>query len=296
LRATAKLNAIRNWRFAMIRTLVLIGALAGVLLHALPAQAQRVFVSGGGSDSNPCTFAQPCRTFAQAFTTAPTNGEIDVLDPAGYGPLTITHGISIQAHGFGGITQATSGGTAITINAGSSDAITLNGLLIDGGGMVTQRPYNNGIVINEAGSVQILNSVIRHFGGEGVDFTPSNSPSNLLVLDTVLSDNGEGIDIDPANGQNIATATLRRITANNNVIGVNAVGQGVLAMISNSVFSNNDVGVSVSTGCTIWLGKSVVSGNTQIGVQAAGATNSYGNNAINDNASNTGSLTPAPLR
>ena len=28
-----------------------------------------------------------------------------MLDPAGYGPLTITKGISIQAHGWGSITQ-----------------------------------------------------------------------------------------------------------------------------------------------------------------------------------------------
>ena len=41
-------------------------------------------------DTNPCTESQPCRTFQQAYKTAPANGEIDVLDPAEYGPLTIT--------------------------------------------------------------------------------------------------------------------------------------------------------------------------------------------------------------
>jgi hypothetical protein len=62
---------------------------------SMPAQAQRVFVSGLGLDSNPCTVTQPCRSFQHAHDTVAANGEIDVLDPAGYGPLTITHGISI---------------------------------------------------------------------------------------------------------------------------------------------------------------------------------------------------------
>src|ERR1700686_2753361 len=116
-------------RFAI----VIAAALAfAATLSAAPAQAQRLFVAATGSDSNPCTFVAPCRTFQQAFGTAPAGGEIDVLDPAGYGALTINKAISIQAHGFGGIT-ATSG-LAITIAAGSTDAITLNGLLIDGAG------------------------------------------------------------------------------------------------------------------------------------------------------------------
>src|SRR6516225_10395667 len=99
-----------------------------------PAQAQRVFVAATGSDGNPCTFASPCRSFQHAHDTAPANGEIDVLDPAGYGAVTITKAISIQGHGYSGISVA-SGATGITINAGSSDAITLNGLLIDGSGV-----------------------------------------------------------------------------------------------------------------------------------------------------------------
>ena len=64
-------------------------------LHAAPAQAQRVFVSATGSDGNPCSFASPCRTFQHAHDVASANGEIDVLDPAGYGAVTITKAISI---------------------------------------------------------------------------------------------------------------------------------------------------------------------------------------------------------
>jgi hypothetical protein len=110
---------------------------------SVPAQAQQVFVSGHGLDTNPCTVTQPCRTFQQAYNTVAANGEIDVLDPAGYGQLTITHGISIQGHGFGGITAVS--GTAITVSATTSDPVTLNGLLIDGGGSGEAVVGNSGV-------------------------------------------------------------------------------------------------------------------------------------------------------
>src|SRR6516165_7290011 len=97
-----------------ITCLTLFAAILIGSLHVNPAQAQRVFVSATGLDTNPCTFASPCRSFQHAHDVAAANGEIDVLDPAGYGPVTITKAISIQGHGFSGITVA-SGGTGITI-------------------------------------------------------------------------------------------------------------------------------------------------------------------------------------
>src|SRR5215510_642454 len=97
-----------------------------------PAQAQptRVFVAAQGSDSNPCTFALPCRTFQHAHDVVAAKGEIDVLDPAGYGALSITKAISIQGHGFAGL--AVTSGNGISISAGANDKINLRGLLIDG--------------------------------------------------------------------------------------------------------------------------------------------------------------------
>src|SRR5262245_44227067 len=105
-------------------------ALAMVWAHVVvapvtPAQAQpaRVFVSAQGSDSNSCTFAAPCRTFQHAHDMVASGGEIDVLDPAGYGSVAIGKAISIQGHGFGGISAPS--GTAININANASDKINL---------------------------------------------------------------------------------------------------------------------------------------------------------------------------
>ena len=105
-------------------------ALAGVL-YAAPAQAQnaRSFVSGHGLDTNACTLPAPCRTFAAALLVTNASGEIDVLDPAGYGALTINKAISIVNDGVGtaGVIVPSSG-TGITINAGTNDAVSLRSL------------------------------------------------------------------------------------------------------------------------------------------------------------------------
>ncbi len=43
----------------------------------------------------------PCRTFAVALIRTSAGGEIDVLDPAGYGAVNITQSISIVNDGVG---------------------------------------------------------------------------------------------------------------------------------------------------------------------------------------------------
>ena len=112
---------------------VLAVALAG-MSNVDPAAAQaRVFVGAQGSDSNACTFTAPCRTFQHAHDVVAAGGEIDVLDPAGYGSLIIFKSISIQGHGYAGI-SVPHNGIGVFIVAGSTDIISLNGLLIDGGG------------------------------------------------------------------------------------------------------------------------------------------------------------------
>src|SRR5450759_891694 len=101
----------------------IIAAFAVVLalasFSAPPAQAQnaRSFVSGHGLDTNACTLAAPCRTLAGAFLATNAGGEIDVLDTAGYGALTINKAISIVNDGAVASVLVPSGGTGLTLNA-----------------------------------------------------------------------------------------------------------------------------------------------------------------------------------
>src|SRR5262245_37516974 len=185
-------------------------AIAG--LNAVPAQAQptRVFVAAQGSDSNPCTFAAPCRTFQKAHNTVAADGEIDVLDPAGYGAVTITKSIGIQGHGFSGV-SVTGGVTAITITTGTaSTRVSLRGLLLDGVGV-----GNHGITINSAGRVDVQECAIRNFTGNGINFQSSVGGTLAVLNSYITSNSGSGILFQPtASGTAVVSGSY--LTANSN--------------------------------------------------------------------------------
>jgi hypothetical protein len=63
------------------------------------AQATRTWVSGVGDDANPCSRTAPCKTFAGAISKTAPCGEISVLDPGGFGAVTITKSITINGTG-----------------------------------------------------------------------------------------------------------------------------------------------------------------------------------------------------
>src|SRR6516225_11731166 len=95
------------------------------------AQATRTWVSGVGDDANPCSRTAPCKTFPGAISKTAPGGEINVLDPGGFGAVTITKSISITSVGFeaGVLVSGTNG---VVVQAGASDVVTLRGLNMDG--------------------------------------------------------------------------------------------------------------------------------------------------------------------
>src|SRR5690348_9026429 len=96
--------------------------LQGLLASSAFAQATRTWVSGVGDDANPCSRTAPCKTFAGAISKTAAGGEISVLDPGGFGTVTITKAITINGEGnLAGIISA--GGNAIVVNAGVNDKI-----------------------------------------------------------------------------------------------------------------------------------------------------------------------------
>src|SRR5262245_45938397 len=122
----------------MTRTRVLINTCAAFVLclfcsSLVQAQATRTWVSGVGDDANPCSRTAPCKTFAGAISKTAAGGEINCLDPAGYGAVTITKSLTIDCHYTeGGILASTVNG--IIINATSTSKIVLRGLDINGDG------------------------------------------------------------------------------------------------------------------------------------------------------------------
>jgi hypothetical protein len=308
--------------------IVAVGLALAAALTAAPAQAQnaRSFVSGGGVDGNPCTRVAPCRTFAFAITQTNASGEILTLDPAGYGGLTIDKSISIVSSlGVGGVNMLTAG-NAITINAGATDIVSLRGLTIDGLGI-----GSNGIVFNTGASLTVENSVIRGFTGVGIWFFPT-AACKFSVSNSLVADNGaSGIAVN-ASGSGAITGVLNRDEMNNNgrngiVLNGSASTGIVYVTVSDSVATNNGFATpgfagfyafsalnqapttlvlvrSVTAtnqygllargqGATVRLANSAVTGNTSgWQIDNGGVAQSYGNNSIDGNGTNTGSLTP----
>src|ERR1700710_1591569 len=135
-----------------MRRIALLALVAGLVpfMASAPASAQatRTWVSGVGDDVNPCSRTAPCKTFAGAISKTAAGGEINCLDPAGYGGVTITKSLVIDCHFTEG--GALAGGNGIVVNALSTDVVVLRGLDIFG-----VNPPSNGVHILAAAAVPI---------------------------------------------------------------------------------------------------------------------------------------------
>jgi hypothetical protein len=219
---------------------------AQLTVNAQGPPATRAFVSGKGIDNGDCPLAAPCRTFAYAITQTNAHGEIAVLDTADYGPVTINKSISIVNPG--GIEAAASalvGGTAVTINAGTSDVVALRGLTIEGAGS-----GQNGIVLNSGGNLEIESCFVRGFTGDGIDLGPTGT-TVFRIANTVVSDNGgNGILIVPQ-GTGTAQGVIDNAVAHNNgsngivASGSATTGAVITATITNSIVSGHAGGVGI---------------------------------------------------
>jgi hypothetical protein len=253
-------------------------AFAAAFPSSALAQATRTWVSGVGDDANPCSRTAPCKTFAGAISKTAVGGEIDVLDPGGFGAVTITQSVTINADGVtGGV--LVSGTNGITINAGSTGHVTLRGLDING-----LSTGLNGVQVLSAASVRIELSRIYGFTLNGVDFEPTNPGARLLVQSSEIYDNnGDGVAIAPQAGATTVSATLRQDEIDGNTCGVVA---GAFGLAASPNFSTNCGMNSTGTGRTamVLTARSDLFGNS-VGVESVGAlaTNNISGDTVSGN-------------
>src|SRR5438045_9744568 len=117
------MKTARNLKTWLICISLLVGAAS---LHA----QTRTWVSGVGDDLNPCSRTAPCKTFAGAISKTAEGGEIDALDPGGFGTLTITKAITIDGThgaGFGSVLNSSTNGFNVNITSGThiNDAVVI---------------------------------------------------------------------------------------------------------------------------------------------------------------------------
>jgi len=270
-------------------------AAAAVALLVLPSaafgQATRTWVSGVGDDANPCSRTAPCKTFAGAISKTAARGEINVLDPGGFGAVTITKSITIKARGsIGGV--LTSGTNGIIVNAGANDRVTLLGLELNG--LANNSP--NGVRVLQVGTLRVQDTEIFGYNFAGIDFEPSNANARLVVTDSEIFNNyaggttGTGVVVQPS-GSGTAKATIRGTSLDNNIYGVVVAGttQTASALISDSSITNSDQMGVLSNGATalVRLSSTDVTDNL-IGLAIGNSAQilSFNNNRIAGNGTN----------
>jgi hypothetical protein len=278
------------------------------------AQASRTWVSGVGDDANPCSRTAPCKTWAGAISKTAACGEIDALDPGGFGAVTITKSITLDGTGtFASILASLVNG--IIINAAATDVITIRGISINGfcNGI-------SGISILQAKTVNVEDCVIFRFNtGNGITSTDNNG-LKLNVRNTVIRDNtNDGINVLAA-AAGRAFVTLSNVSLNGNANGIHArsgtvvtaeecsfsgnTGAGVFAdntvggsfaviRVNRSQVNGNGTGVQAGSGAgvassVVEISQNLINFNTGNGVsvQAGGSVETFTNNDIQGNGTN----------
>jgi hypothetical protein len=213
-------------------------------MPAANAQATRTWVSGVGDDVNPCSRTAPCKTFAGTITKTAAGGEINCLDSGGFGGVTITKAITIFCRGVtGGVL-----GAGITVVAGASDKVVLDGLDFEGVGGGT-----TGVQVSSGAAVYILHTSIRDYPQNGVNVTSSTSGTRVFIRDSFIENNGGG-------GVNVHGSVPNSASIVNTLID----GNGAYAI---QVNTSND---------TIAIANSVLSGTSVAISNAGGAVSSFG--------------------
>jgi hypothetical protein len=259
-------------------------ASAATFGYATPAAAQatRTWVSGVGDDVNPCSRTAPCKTFAGAISKTAAGGEINCLDPGGFGAVSIVKSMTISCpYTEGG---ALAGGNGITFNMpATTDVGFIRGLDIFG-----VNPPTNGIRFVNNGSLHVHDTVIRRFNAassRGISYQPSG-PSELYITDTIIAENGNaatggGILIQPT-GTGNAIVTMRNVKVHNNAgtaIQIDSTantGTRTNVIMDNVSVAGNNAGIVVvsqigTTPTSVLIRNSTIFGNGS-GITANGGT------------------------
>jgi hypothetical protein len=240
LRLTIKLLVIATFMFAFA--------------SMAQAQATRTWVSGVGDDVNPCSRTAPCKTFAGAISKTAVNGEIDCLDPGGFGAVTITKSITLDGTtgaGFGSILAA--GTNGVIINPGDTGIVSLRNLSIDGAGTGF-----DGVRVLSGKMTHIEGCIIFGFRGNG-----ANSDGIDIALTTAVAGNQD---------VKISNTIVRDNTTNGIRASNSAGGGGVLVVLDNVRGDSNANGFAAGTACAAQITNSSFTFNSTAGINVTGGT------------------------
>lgn len=257
-------------RTLIIPKLALIAALSVVALSLLAAsasaQATRTWVSGVGDDANPCSRTAPCKTFAGAISKTAVGGEIDALDPGGFGNVTITKSITIDGNGFGSILN-TSKINGLIVNPGVDGDVVVRNLTINGAatsGFCPAFGGGSGVRVLGGRSLRLDNVSIQN-QNIGVEAPVTNVSSDIYFDLTINNSNvfgscDSGINLTPDAGKRVRSVIKNSAISNANT--ALKAGAGAEVWSSQSSYSLNNAGVDLTGGGVFTdLGGSFAVGN-----------------------------------
>lgn len=310
---------MKSWTALLALAVSTLGTVA--YMDSASAQATRTWVSGVGDDVNPCSRTAPCKTFAGAISKTAASGEINCLDPGGYGTVTVTKSITIDCTGTFGSVLASST-TGVILNGASIDVV-LRGLSINGapvgspgingirflqgasltvedciiGNFKGASPNGHGILVNNTSltvELNVSNTVIKGNGigttGGGIQIAPTGSGGAKVVIDNVLAtDNTVGIRADTSASTGAVEVSISDTTASQAPFHgfVAIAGTGAVKMMLDGAVASSNLGEGVrvvGANAVIRMGRSTITNNAT-GVQTAsgGVVQSYGTNQITGN-------------
>ena len=309
-------------RFAISALSIVIVILAASSLAS--AQATRTWVSGVGDDANPCSRTAPCKTFAGAISKTAVGGEIDALDPGGFGAVTITKSITLDGCCMASILA--SGVNAIIVNVGVSASdperrVTIRHLSINGTGSpsagVGARTGLVGIKFLAGSALFVENCYIQNFTQEGVGTATSENGAYISVKDTNITNCNVGMSIATGGSFIIGAADrvrIEKMTTNGVAYGTNGFGtirdsfivfnstDGVSMTGANTtgrvnvescVVANNGTGVRAGgAGSFLTISNTSIMANTTGAATGGGTLQSHGNNQISSNGAAGSAFAP----
>jgi hypothetical protein len=250
------------------------------------AQATRTWVSGVGDDANPCSRTAPCKTFPGAISKTATCGEIDVLDPGGFGTITITKSITIDGTGtFASVLNAGSvNGIVVAINATDScgQTVILRSLSINGAGTGLTGVRN---VSTVATNLHIENCLIQRQTTNGVSMISCPLGTKLYMSDVQVNAIGQdAILVDPAAGATNKVHLEHVIARQYGLSGFHAVND-VTGTIAYSYFQEGNEGIQINDSTShLNIAESFMSENAAAGLDNGGtATTVIDGSSIFDN-------------
>lgn len=246
---------------------LLVGLLQAGFAHG---QSTRTWVSAVGDDAFPCSRTAPCQTFAAALANTAAGGEISVLDPGDFGPLTITQALTISGDGtLAGIT-VTTGNNGINVQAGATDVVVLRNISLanDGG--------THGIRFVSGRQLIIDRCAIVGMGQSGVE-VDLTADALLTVTNTSITGGVNGIRI---NSTGRLDAQINDVDIRRSGNGIN-VQSGLVSIRNSLIVHNTNVGVLTQAG-KVAIENTKINGN-DVAVQVLGGFARLSNSSFYNN-------------